>query len=56
MWEPGARLAWQSSLDDVEIDVRFDESRDGTVVRVQATVSDGGADRGGTSWVRMTPV
>jgi uncharacterized glyoxalase superfamily protein PhnB len=56
VWEPGARLAWQSALDDVEIDVRFDESSDGTVVRVQATIPEGGADRGGTSWVRMTPV
>jgi uncharacterized glyoxalase superfamily protein PhnB len=56
VWEPGARLGWHSALDDVEIDVRFDESGDGTVVRVQATIPEGGADRGGTSWVRMTPV
>jgi uncharacterized glyoxalase superfamily protein PhnB len=56
VWEPGARLAWQSSLDDVEIDVHFDPSASGTVVRVQATVPDGGADRGGTSWVRVTPL
>lgn len=56
VWEPGARLVWQSSLDDVEIDVRFNESEGGTVVRVQATIPEDGADRGGTSWVRMTPV
>ena len=56
IWEPGARLAWQSSLDDVEIDVHFDESNGGTVVRVEATIPEGGADRGETSWVRMTPV
>jgi uncharacterized glyoxalase superfamily protein PhnB len=56
VWEPGVRLAWQSSLDDVEIDVRFDPSADGTVVRVNATVPEGGADRGETSWVRVTPL
>jgi uncharacterized glyoxalase superfamily protein PhnB len=56
VWEPGARVAWHSSIDDVEIDVRFDAGGPGTVVRVQATVPDGGADRGGTAWVRMTPV
>lgn len=55
-WEPGTRVAWRSSLDDVDIDVRFDESEGGTVVRVQATIPEDGADRGGTSWVRMTPV
>jgi hypothetical protein len=26
LWEPGRRLAWKSSLDDVTIDVRFDPS------------------------------
>lgn len=56
VWEPGARLAWQSSLDDVGIEVFFEGTASGTVVRVQATIPDGGIDRGGTSWVRMTPV
>lgn len=56
VWEPGARLAWQSSIDDVEIDVRFDASDGGTLVRVEATIPEGGVDRGGTAWVRMTPV
>ena len=28
----------------------------GTIVRVEATIPVGGADRGGTAWVRMTPV
>ncbi len=56
VWEPGARLAWQSSLDDVEIEVCFDGRNGGTVVRVQATIPKDGADRGGTAWVRMTPV
>jgi uncharacterized glyoxalase superfamily protein PhnB len=56
VWEPGARLAWQSLVDDVEIDVHFHESDGGTVVLLQATIPEGGADRGGTSWVRVTPV
>ncbi len=54
-WEPGARLAWTSSVDDVEIDVSFDAHAGGTLVRLRATIPPGGADRGGTSWVRMTP-
>ena len=55
VWEPGARLAWQSSVDDVQIDVSFSASNGGTLVRVEATIPEGGADRGGTSWVRTTP-
>jgi uncharacterized glyoxalase superfamily protein PhnB len=55
VWEPGRRLAWKSSLDDVTIDVRFDPSVTGTVVRLEATVSEGGEDRGGSSFVSVTP-
>ncbi len=55
VWEPGARLTWQSSLDDVQIDVSFSASNGGTLVRVEATIPEGGADRGGTAWVRTTP-
>jgi len=58
VWEPGIRLAWTSSLDDVDVDIRFAPSEGGaarTVVQVAATVRAGGADRGGTAWVRMTP-
>jgi uncharacterized glyoxalase superfamily protein PhnB len=55
VWERGARLAWRSSLDDVEIDVRFEPTSAGTLVRVEATISVGGQDRGGTAWVRVTP-
>jgi uncharacterized glyoxalase superfamily protein PhnB len=51
-WEPGSRLAWQSSIDDLTIEVGFDASAGGTLVRVQATISDGGVDNGTTSWVR----
>ncbi len=56
VWEPGKRVAWTSSLDDVEIDVRFEMSAGGTEVNVQATIPDGGEDKGGTAWVRMSPV
>jgi uncharacterized glyoxalase superfamily protein PhnB len=55
VWEPGARLAWRSSTDDVEIEVRFDRSAGGTTVRVEGRVPAGGEDRGGTSWVRVVP-
>ena len=55
VWEPGRRLAWKSSLDDVTIDVRFDPTATGTVVRLEATVSEGGEDRGGSSFVAVTP-
>ena len=56
VWEPGRRLTWQSVRDDVEVDVQFEARAHGTDVRVQATIPTGGADRGGTAWVRMTPV
>jgi hypothetical protein len=55
VWEPGTRLAWKSSLDDVPIDVRFDPTSMGTIVRLEATVSEGGEDRGGSSFVAVTP-
>jgi uncharacterized glyoxalase superfamily protein PhnB len=56
VWEPGARLAWQSSVDDVEIDVRFEPTAaGGTRVVVAAQLAEGGQDRGGTAWVRVTP-
>lgn len=55
-FDAGERIAWKSSLDDVCIEVRFDKSTGGTLVRVEATLPEGGADRGGTSWLRMAPV
>jgi len=55
VWEPGRRLAWKSSLDDVTIDVRFDPTATGTIVRLEATVSEGGDDKGGSSFVSVTP-
>ena len=54
-WEPGQRLAWRSSVDDVNIDVSFAPAGDGCLVRVEASVPAGGQDRGGTAWVRVTP-
>lgn len=54
-WEPGKRVAWESSLDDVTIDVRFEPSAAGTAVRLEATVSKGGEDRGGSSFVSVAP-
>ena len=56
VWEPGKRVAWTSSLDDVEIDVRFEKSAGGTEVRLQATIPERGEDKGGTAWLRMSPV
>ena len=55
VWEPGRRLAWKSSLDDVTIDVYFEATAGGTIVRLEATVSEGGEDRGGSSFVSVTP-
>jgi hypothetical protein len=54
-WEPGKRLAWKSSLDDVTIEVRFEPTDTGTIVRLEAAVSEGGEDRGGSSFVAVTP-
>jgi hypothetical protein len=54
-WEPGKRLAWRSSVDDVNIDVSFAPAGDGCLVRVEASLPAGGQDRGGTAWVRVTP-
>ncbi len=54
-WQPGERIAWKSSLDDVSIDVRFEPTDAGTLVRLEATVAEGGEDRGGSSFVAVTP-
>ncbi len=54
-WEPGRRLAWRSSLDDVETEVSFQASGASTAVRVVARIPAGGSDRGGTAWVRVVP-
>lgn len=55
VWEPGARLAWTSSVDQVAVEVRFAPTEAGTDVTVEATLPAGGADRGGTAWLRTVP-
>jgi uncharacterized glyoxalase superfamily protein PhnB len=54
-WRPGEVLAWDSSLDDVRVEVRFKPVADGTLVTLTANIPAGGADQGGTSWIRVTP-
>jgi len=54
-WEPGRRLAWRSSIDDVEINVHFGVSPAGTLVEVVARIPEGGQSRGGAAWVRVVP-
>jgi uncharacterized glyoxalase superfamily protein PhnB len=54
-WEPGVRLAWDSAIDDVRTEVTFTPTSGGTLVQVTATIPDDGADRGGTSYVRVVP-
>ena len=55
VWEPGVRLGWDSSLDDVQTEVRFEKVDGGTKVCVEARIPAGGEDRGGTAWVRVVP-
>lgn len=54
-WEPGVRLAWNSSVDDVQTEVRFEPTDAGTRVVVEHRIPAGGEDRGGTSWSRVVP-
>ncbi len=54
-WEPGRRLAWRSSVDDVRTEVLFETAPGGTRVTVIATIPAGGEDRGGTAWTRVVP-
>jgi uncharacterized glyoxalase superfamily protein PhnB len=54
VWEPGERVGWASSVDDVVIDVVFEPVDGGTRVRVDGSLVDGGQDNGGTAIVRMT--
>ena len=54
VWEPGARVCWQSSVDDVVIEVYFDPIATGTRVRVDGIVPDGKIGDAGLSFVRMT--
>jgi uncharacterized glyoxalase superfamily protein PhnB len=54
-WEPGERLAWSSSIDDVTTEVRFTPVAGGTRVVVEHRIPAGGEDRGGTAWNRVVP-
>lgn len=54
-WEPGARLAWASSVDDVETEIRFDPLDGGTRLTVEHRIPAGGRDKGGTAWGRVVP-
>ncbi len=54
-WEPGERVAWKSSLDDVTIDVSFESTDAGTLVTLEASIPEGGEVRGGTAFVSVTP-
>src|SRR6185312_10147205 len=42
VWQPGQRVSWHSSLDDVEVEVTFAPVAGGTAVQVLATVPAGG--------------
>jgi len=55
VWEPGTRVCWQSSVDDVVIEVSFEPIASGTRVRVDGIVPDGKIGGAGLSFVRMTP-
>lgn len=54
-WQPGSLLAYDSSVDDVKVEVRFEPSGAGTTVTVNATIPAGGVDAGGSAWVRVVP-
>jgi hypothetical protein len=41
-WEPGRRLVWRMSLDDTEVDVRFEAVPGGTRVRLEQRIVPGG--------------
>ena len=56
VWQPGERLAFAGSLDDVSTLVTFSPQGSGTLVRVVATIPAGGKDAGGSSITRMSPV
>jgi uncharacterized glyoxalase superfamily protein PhnB len=54
-WDPPVRLAWESSLDDVATEVRFEPITGGTRVVVEHRIPEAGEDRGGTAWSRVVP-
>ncbi len=54
-WEPGRRLARHSSVDDMEIEVRFAPSAAGTDVTVTATIPAGEPTVAGPSGCAWCP-
>ena len=42
LWEPGRRLVWRMSLDDTEVDVRFEATSQGTRVVLEQRIIAGG--------------
>jgi uncharacterized glyoxalase superfamily protein PhnB len=54
-WEPGISLAWSSTPDDVQTEVRFDPIAGGTRVTVEHFIAADGRDEGGTAWSRVVP-
>src|SRR5258708_12662284 len=54
-WHPGERLAWRSSVDDVEVEVRFEPTPAGTLVRVLAAIPTGGPTPAVTPWGPLVP-
>lgn len=55
LWEPGTRLGWASSNDDVQTEVSFARIEGGTRVTVTHVIPAGGQDRGGSAWSRVVP-
>ena len=54
-WEPGVRLAWQSSVDEVSIEVRFRALGNATVITVEGSVADAGREAAGLAVLRVVP-
>jgi uncharacterized glyoxalase superfamily protein PhnB/uncharacterized protein YndB with AHSA1/START domain len=55
LWQPGARLGWASSNDDVQTEVSFARIEGGTRVTVTHVIPAGGHDGGGSAWSRVVP-
>ncbi|MBO0869380.1 MAG: hypothetical protein J2P15_12515 [Micromonosporaceae bacterium] len=53
IWEPGARLVYRSSVDDTEVDIRFEPTGAGTLVRVEQSLVEGG-ERAFLFWPKVT--
>lgn len=54
VWEPGERLAYRSSVDETEVDIRFEAVGDGTRVSVNHYLLPGGdPDKAAMFWVNV---